>query len=97
VVAVGAAQESQRVFTARQRPTSDPKAKVFAFDKADRRVTVHYFYVLDADFGPGFIKICSWFPYPAKVLAQRARVGQTPGGQGRDRICRVGQRVRCQR
>jgi hypothetical protein len=23
--------------------------------------------VLDADFGPGFIKICTYFPYPAKV------------------------------
>jgi hypothetical protein len=30
-------------------------------------VTVYYFYVIDADFGPGFIKICSWFPYPAKM------------------------------
>jgi hypothetical protein len=30
-------------------------------------VTVYYFYVLDADFGPGFIKLCSYFPYPAKV------------------------------
>jgi hypothetical protein len=30
-------------------------------------VTVYYFYVLDADFGPGFIKLCSSFPYPAKV------------------------------
>jgi hypothetical protein len=61
------AQEFQRVFTAHQRPTRDPKVHLFGFDKADRRVTVYYFYVLDADFGPGFIKICSWFPYPAKV------------------------------
>ena len=67
VVAVGVAQEFQRVFTAHQRPTRDPAAKVFTFDKTDRRVTVYYFYVLDAEFGPGFIKICSWFPYPAKV------------------------------
>ncbi len=27
----------------------------------------YYFYIRDADFGLGFIKICSWFPYPAKV------------------------------
>jgi hypothetical protein len=67
VVAVGVAQEFQKVFTAYQRPTRDPKVKVFAFNKADRRVTVYYFYVIDADFGPGFIKICSWFPYPAKM------------------------------
>jgi hypothetical protein len=26
-----------------------------------------YFYVWDAEFGPGFIKLCSYFPYPAKV------------------------------
>jgi len=30
-------------------------------------VSVYYFYVLDRDFGPGFIKLCSYFPYPAKV------------------------------
>ena len=69
VIAVGVAQEFQKVFTAYQRPTRDPKVKVFAFDKADRRVTAYYFYVLDAEFGPGFIKICSWFPYPAKVCS----------------------------
>ena len=67
VVAIGVAQEFQRVFTAHQRPTRDPSVKLFGFDKADRRVTAYYFYVLDADFGPGFVKICSWFPYPAKV------------------------------
>jgi hypothetical protein len=43
------------------------KAVNFGFDKADRAVTVYYFYVLDPDFGVGFIKICTYFPYPAKV------------------------------
>ena len=28
---------------------------------------VYYFYVLDDDFGPGFVKLCTYFPYPAKV------------------------------
>jgi hypothetical protein len=67
VVAIGVAQEYQRVFTAYQKPARDPAVKLFSFDKADRRVTVFYFYVLDAEFGPGFVKLCSWFPYPAKV------------------------------
>ena len=31
------------------------------------RVTAYYFYVNDADFGHGFIKICAYFPYPGKV------------------------------
>ena len=26
-----------------------------------------YFYIWDAEFGPGFIKLCTYFPYPAKV------------------------------
>ena len=39
----------------------------FSFAKADRRVTCFYFYVWDADFGPAFIKICTYFPYPIKV------------------------------
>jgi hypothetical protein len=30
-------------------------------------VTCYYFYLWDADFGPAFIKVCSYFPYPAKV------------------------------
>jgi hypothetical protein len=68
VVAVGTAQEFQSVFTAYKRPPKVPGAPpFFAFAKADRRVTVFYFYVLDDEFGPGFIKLCSYFPYPGKV------------------------------
>ena len=40
---------------------------MFTFRKADRRVTCFYFYLWDLDFGPAFIKICTYFPYPAKV------------------------------
>ena len=39
----------------------------FDFVKDERRVGVYYFYILDPEFGPGFIKICTYFPYPAKV------------------------------
>ena len=39
----------------------------FEFVKEERKIGVYYFYVLDRDFGPGFIKICTYFPYPAKV------------------------------
>jgi hypothetical protein len=72
VVAIGIAQEFQSVFTAydrsaRQPGTRRPGAPHFAFVKQDRRVTVYYFYVADPDFGLGFIKLCSYFPYPGKV------------------------------
>jgi hypothetical protein len=66
VVAVVATQEFQWVFTAKNR---SPKPGVVSYDfiKEDRRVGMYYFYILDADFGAGFIKICTYFPYPAKV------------------------------
>ena len=38
-----------------------------SFAKADRRVTCYYFYLWDEDFGPAFIKVCAYFPYPAKI------------------------------
>jgi hypothetical protein len=55
------------VFSGWTRTTTTPGAVSFAFEKADRRVSVSYCYVLDRDFGPGFVRLCSSFPYPAKV------------------------------
>lgn len=67
VVAILVTQEFQWVFTGHKRPTDNPGAVNYGFDKAERRVTCFYFYVLDEDFGLGFVKICSYFPYPGKV------------------------------
>ena len=67
VAAIGVAQEPQRVFIARQRDTDPTKPPQFSFDKKDRRVTVFYFYLWDADFGPAFVKVCTYCPWPIKV------------------------------
>jgi hypothetical protein len=67
VAAVGVAQEPQIVWTARQRATDPGKPPQFSFTKENRRVTAYYFYLWDADFGPAFIKICAYFPYPVKI------------------------------
>lgn len=67
VVAVGVAQEYQKVFVGYDRAKDRPGPPSYRFDKTDRRVTVFYFYVWDDEFGPGFVKLCSYFPYPAKV------------------------------
>jgi len=66
VVAIGVAQEYQRVFTGTkdQTPTG---AVWFSYNRTDRRVTCYYFYLWDAGFGPAFIKICAYFPYPGKI------------------------------
>src|SRR5690349_3821719 len=66
VAAIGVAQEFQRVRTASQGKTSTGTPR-WSFYKADRRVTCYYFYLWDRDFGPAFIKVCAWFPYPAKI------------------------------
>jgi hypothetical protein len=66
VAAIGIAQEFQNVFAATKR-VGNNGVPWFSFLKADRRVTCVYFYLWDADFGPAFIKICAYFPYPIKV------------------------------
>ena len=66
VAAVGVAQEFQRVWNAYQRDTATA-APQYTFAKADRRVTCYYFYLWDEDFGSAFIKVCAYFPYPAKI------------------------------
>lgn len=67
VAAVAVAQEPQRVFISRKRDTDPAKPPQFSFDKKDRRVTVYYFYLWDAGFGPAFIKVCTYCPWPVKV------------------------------
>jgi hypothetical protein len=92
VVAIGWAQEYQLVWDARKRDTDPAKPPQFWFAKAERRVTCYYFYVWDEFWGPGFIKVCAYFPYPVKVwlnghehakqAAARARIGFTELSNG---------------
>jgi hypothetical protein len=65
VVAIVAGQEFAWVFSARTHRRG--KALWFEFFREQRRVGVYYFYILDPDFGPAFIKTCTYFPYPAQV------------------------------
>jgi hypothetical protein len=67
VVAVGCAQEFQLVWTARKRDTDPGGCPQFSFTKEQRRVSVFYIYIFDKRMGPGFIKICTYFPYPVKA------------------------------
>ena len=52
-----------------------------------------YFYFADAEWGPAFLKAVHLRALPAVVLRQRPRVGQTPAGQGRDRLRGARQRA----
>jgi hypothetical protein len=65
VAGIGVAQEYQNVFAATER--TDHGGVWFTFHKADRRVTCYYLYLWDEQFGPAFVKICAYFPYPVKL------------------------------
>jgi len=65
VAAIGVAQEFAPVFTATKKQRD--KTVWFSFAVSQRRVTCYYFYVWDDDFGPAFVKVCAYFPYPMKV------------------------------
>jgi hypothetical protein len=75
VAAIGVAQEFQPVWTAYHREVGAGLPH-FTFAKATRRVSCYYFYVVDEMFGAGFVKICSYFPYPIKVYP----LTEHPGG-----------------
>ena len=67
VAAIGCAQEFQLVWTARKRHTDPGMCPQFSFTREQRRVSVFYVYIWDTTMGSGFIKICSYFPYPVKA------------------------------
>ena len=80
VAAIGIAQEFQNVFASAKK-MGDNGVPWFSFYKADRRVTCHYFYVWDVDFGPAFIKVCTYFPYPIKVWLNGHEWAKRQAGQ----------------
>jgi hypothetical protein len=66
VVALVVTEEFQRVWSARNRSRKPGVASLdFFWEK--RRVGAYYFYILDREFGPAFIKICTYGPWSAKV------------------------------
>jgi hypothetical protein len=63
---VGKAQEKASVFRTEKR--RDAEGKTYPWIIRSTAMPNHYyFYILDRDFGPLFIKFCSYFPYPAKL------------------------------
>jgi hypothetical protein len=66
VAAIGVAQEFAPVFTATKR-TGQTTGVWFSYTVSQRRVSCYYFYVWDHDFGPAFVKVCAYFPYPMKI------------------------------
>jgi hypothetical protein len=95
VLYVGRAQEKSGVWRTQRRYHADGSSYAWLV-RASAFINFFYFYCVDADFGPFFLKFSTYFPFTAK-LHQRQRVGQAAGRQGRDRLRGTRQRVRCLR
>jgi hypothetical protein len=63
---IGKAQEKARVFRTERRHSDNGSAYPWIV-RSTAMVNQYYFYCLDDDFGPFFLKFCSYFPYTAKL------------------------------
>src|SRR5947209_4092680 len=66
VVVIGVAQEKMRSFKAHKRPGRG-HTPVFDFSRQSVGVNHYYFYVHDREWGPAFLKIGTYLPYPVKL------------------------------
>jgi len=64
---VGKAQEKAPVFRTGRRHNPDTGASYAWLYRSAAMVNQYYFYAIDRDFGPFFLKFCSYFPYNAKL------------------------------
>src|SRR5215475_3341040 len=67
VVFIGKAQEKCTVYRTEKRRNATTKRAYPWIVKSTALVNHYYFYCIDADFGPFFLKFCSYFPYNAKL------------------------------
>jgi hypothetical protein len=65
VVFIGVAQEKAQAFKGKRSP--DPKRINFEWDRQSVAVNHYYFYLQDREFGPSFIKVCSYAPYGIRL------------------------------
>jgi len=67
VLFVGRAQEKTSVFRTEKRTNPATGKKYPWIVRSTAMVNHFYFYCVDEDFGPFFLKFCSYFPYTAKL------------------------------
>ena len=65
VVFIGTAQEKATAFKGAKKDQSGYVG--FDYSRQSVFVTYYYFYIYDEEFGPGFIKICTYAPFTMKV------------------------------
>ena len=67
VVFIGKAQEKCTVYRTEKRHNPKTKRAYAWIVKTTALVNHYYFYCVDENFGPFFLKFCSYFPYSAKL------------------------------
>lgn len=67
VLFIGKAQEKASVFRTERRRHPQTGVAYPWIVKSTAMVNQYYFYCVDEDFGPFFLKYCSYFPYNAKL------------------------------
>jgi hypothetical protein len=67
VLFVGKAQEKASVFRTEQRRNAQTGRRYAWIVRSTAMVNQYYFYCVDREFGPFFLKFCSYFPYTAKL------------------------------
>ncbi|HUP25708.1 MAG TPA: hypothetical protein VNB06_22550 [Thermoanaerobaculia bacterium] len=67
VLFIGKAQEKAPVFRTERRRNPTTGASYAWLVRSTAMVNQYYFYAIDRDFGPFFLKFCSYFPYNAKL------------------------------
>jgi hypothetical protein len=67
VLFVGKAQEKTPVFRTEKRKNPQTNQPYPWIVRSTAMVNHYYFYCVDEDFGPFFLKFCSYFPYNAKL------------------------------
>jgi DNA-binding MarR family transcriptional regulator len=67
VVFVGKAQEKTKVFRTEKRRSPTTGAPYPWIVRSTAMVNHYYIYAVDRDFGPFFLKFCSYFPFNAKL------------------------------
>jgi len=66
VVFIGVAQERASAFKARKL-TGNERGVLFEFSRQSVAVNHYYFYIQDREWGPGFVKVGTYLPYPVRV------------------------------
>ena len=80
VLFVGRAQEKTNLFRTEKRHNAEGRPYPWIV-RASGVVNHFYFYCVDADFGPFFLKFCSYFPYNARLCINGNHWAQRQAGK----------------